>query len=168
MVLRIFGGLLFAAMRWGIVVLARTSAVLDALRDYQYKPPTDAVGEELWQVGETIGVIADDILDLRESIKRNKNSSSLKQELTTKMAEYDEMVSERDRLKDLARPLSAKLVEGGLKALLNDGLIENKHFKQVVLKVAINFNDRSLSVTGHDGTVLEANIDIERYSENAL
>lgn len=144
------------------------SAVLDALRGYQYKPPSDAVGEELWQVGEAISHIADDIIDLKESIKRNKNSPSLKQELTTKMAEYDELVAERDRLKDLARPLSAKLVEGGLKALLNDGLIDNKHFKQVVLKVAINFNDRSLTVTGHDGTVLEANIDVERYLENAL
>lgn len=144
------------------------SAVLDALRDYQYKPPSDAVGEELWQVGEVISSVADDIIDLKESIKRNKNSPSLKKELTTRMAEYDEMVSKRDRLKELARPLSAKLVEGGLKALLNDGLIDNKHFKQVVLKVAINFNDRSLAVTGHDGTVLEANIDVGRYLEIAL
>lgn len=144
------------------------SAVLDALRDYQYKPPSDAVGEQLWQVGEAISAIADDIRDLKESIKLNNKSPSLKQELTTKMAERDEMVSEQDRLKELARPLSAKLVEGGLKALLNDGLIDNKHFKQVVRKVAINFNDRSLAVTGHDGTVLEANIDLERHLQNAL
>lgn len=135
------------------------SAVLDALRDYQYKPPSDKVGEELWQVGESISTVSDDIIDLKQSVKLNKNSPSLKQELTTKMAEYDELVVERDRLKDLARPLSAKLVEGGLKALLNDGLIDNKHFKQVVQKVAINFNSRSLAVTGHDGTVLEADID---------
>lgn len=135
------------------------TAVLEALRGYQYKPPSDAVGEQLWQVGEAIGDIADDIIDLKESIKLNNKSPSLKQELTAKMAEHDELVVERDRLKDSARPLSAKLVEGGLKALLNDGLMDNKHFKQVVRKVAINFRDRSLAVTGHDGTMLAADID---------
>ena len=72
------------------------------------------------------------------------------------------------KLRELARPLSAKLVEGGLKALLIDGLIDSKHFKQVVSKVAINFNDRTLAVTGHDGTVLETYIDVERYLGNAL
>ena len=134
-------------------------AVLEALRDYQYKPPRDAVGEKLWQVGEAISDIADDIRDLRESVKLNKHSLSLKQELNAKMVEYDEMVSEREGLKELARPLSAKLVEGGLNALLVDRLIENKHFKQVLRKVVINFRDRSLAVTGHDGTMLEVAID---------
>jgi hypothetical protein len=75
------------------------------------------------------------------------------------MLEVDEMRAEEARLKMLSRPLPAKLVEGGLRALLNDGLVDNSHFKQVVKKVEINFNERSLIVKGHDGTVLEATID---------
>lgn len=135
------------------------SAVLDALKDYQYRPPSDAVGEELWNVEEAISATVDDIRDLKDGVKRNKNSPSLRQELTAKIAEYDELTSERERLKKLARPLSAKLVEGGLRALLVDDLIDNKHFKQVIRKVTINFDERSLAVTGHDGTVLAAVID---------
>lgn len=135
------------------------NAVLDALRDYQYTPPTDEVGGELWGIGEAISALADDIRDIEESIGLNKNSPTLRKQRTKLMLKYDAMEAEQARLRQLKRPLSAKEVEGGLRALLNDGLIDNKHFKQVVRKVAINFDDRSLAVTGHDGTVLETNID---------
>lgn len=137
------------------------NAVLDALRGYQYVPPNDDVGGELWQLGEAISALSDDIIDLQDSIKLNKKSPTLRQELTTKMLEYDEMKAEHDRLKMLSRPLPAKEVEGGLRALLNDGLVDNKHFKQVIRKIEINFNERRLVVTGHDGTTLDARIDFE-------
>jgi DNA invertase Pin-like site-specific DNA recombinase len=135
------------------------NAVLEALKHYQYKPPVDEVGSDLWNVGEAISSLDDEIEDLKVSIKLNKNSPTLRQELTTKMLEVDEMRAEEARLKMLSRPLPAKLVEGGLRALLNEGLVDNSHFKQVVKKVEINFNERSLIVKGHDGTVLEATID---------
>lgn len=77
------------------------------------------------------------------------------------MLEYDELKAEEARLKMLSRPFLAREVEGGLKALLNEGLLNNKCFKQVVRKIAINFNERSLVVTGHDGTMLEEIIDVE-------
>jgi DNA invertase Pin-like site-specific DNA recombinase len=134
-------------------------AVLDALRDYQYKPPSDSVGGQLWQVGEAISALADDIRDIEESIKINKKSPSLRQELTKLMIEYDAMEAEQAGLRLLSRPHPAKEVEGGLKALFNDGLVDNKHFKKVVREVAINFNERRLLVTAHDGTMLEAEID---------
>lgn len=140
------------------------NAVLDALRDYQYKPPTDEVGSELWGIGEAISALVDEIEELKESIKLNRNSPSLKKALTDKRLEYDAMMVEQVRLKTLARPLPAKLVEGGLRALLNEGLVENKYFKQVVKRVEINFSERSLIVRGHDGTVLEAMIDFEMPS----
>jgi DNA invertase Pin-like site-specific DNA recombinase len=139
-------------------------AVLDSLSDYQYKPPSDEVGGKLWQVSEAISSLSDDIVDLQDGIKLNKKSPTLRQELTTKMLEYDEMKAEQARLKMLSRPLPAKEVEGGLRALLNDGLVENKHFKQVIRKIQINFNERSLIVTGHDGTMLDARIDFEMTS----
>ncbi len=134
------------------------SAVLEALKGYQYKPPSDEVGGKLWQVSEAISALADEIEDLQGSIKINKKSPTLRQELTKKRVEFDEMKAEQASLKMLSRPLPAKEVEGGLKALLNDRLVDNKHFKQVVRKVAINFNERSLAVTGQDGTVLEVAI----------
>lgn len=143
-------------------------AVLEALRGYQYKPPSDEVGGQLWQVGEAISALSDDIVDLQESISLNKNSPSLRQQLTKLMIEYDAMKVEQERLKMLSRPLPAKEVEGGLRALLNDGLVDNKHFKQVVRKIAINFNERNLIVTGHDGTSLEAMIDFDHYLNGAL
>jgi len=130
--------------------------VLEALRGYQYKPPADDVGSELWGIGEAINALSDDIVDLQESISLNKNSPTLRQQLTKLMIEYDVLKAEQVRLKMLSRPLPAKEVEGGLRALLNDGLVDNRHFKQVVEKVAINFNERSLIVIGHDGTTLEA------------
>ena len=134
-------------------------AVLDALKGYEYKPPSDEVGGQLWQVGEAISALADDIRDIEESIKINKRAPSLRQERIKLMENYDEMKAEQARLRTLSRPLPAKLVEGGLRALLNEGLVDNQHFKQVVKGVAINFNERSLVVTGHDGTMLEAMID---------
>lgn len=137
------------------------NAVLDALRDYQYKPPSDEVGSELWGIREAISALSDDIEDLQGSIKANKNSPTLRQQLTKLMVEYDALKTEEARLKTLSRPLPAKEVEGGLRALLNEGLVDNKHFKQVVRKISINFNERNLIVTGHDGTVLEAMIDFE-------
>lgn len=140
------------------------NAVLDALSDYQYKPPTDEIGGKLWQLDEAISSLSDDIVDLQDSIKLNKKSPTLRQELTTKILEYDEMKVEQARLKMLSRPLPAKEVEGGLRALLNDGLLENKHFKQVIRKIEINFNERSLNVTGHDGTSLDARIDFEMHA----
>ena len=139
-------------------------AVLDALRDYQYKPPSDEVGGQLWQVGEAISALADDIRDLEESIKANKMSSSLKQERRKLMAELDDMTAEQARLRKLSRPHPAKEVEGGLKALFNEGLVDNKHFTQVVRRVDIQFSERRLVVTGHDGTKLDAMIDSEVLS----
>lgn len=133
-------------------------AVLEALSDYQYKPPSDEVGGQLWQAGEAISALADDIRDIEESIKINKKSPSLKQERIKLMEEYDEMEAEQARLRQLSRPYSAKEVEGGLKALFNDGLVNNKHFKQVIKKIAINFSERRLVVTAHDGTMLDAMI----------
>jgi DNA invertase Pin-like site-specific DNA recombinase len=141
------------------------SAVLSALSDYQYKAPSDLVGGQLWQIGEAISAMADEIADLKATIKLNRSSSSLKQRLTALMVEYDEMKSEQSRLRDLRRPVSAKEVEGGLKALLNDGLIDNKHFKQVVRSVAINFNERTLFVTAHDGSTLTSDIGSLHKSE---
>jgi DNA invertase Pin-like site-specific DNA recombinase len=143
-------------------------AVLEALRDYQYKPPADDVGSELWGIGEAVSALSDDIIDLQESISLNKNSPTLRQQLTKLMIEYDALKAEQARLKMLSRPLPAKEVEGGLRALLNDGLVDNKHFKQVVRKVAINFDERSLTVTGHDGTTLEAMIDFDHYLKGAI
>lgn len=134
-------------------------AVLMALRGYQYAPPKDDVGSELWQVGEAISCLSDDIIELQDSVRLNKNSPSLRKELTAKMLEYDELKADEVRLKMLARPFLAKEVEGGLRALLIDDLVNNKSFKQVVRKIAINFNERSLVVTGHDGTMLEEKID---------
>jgi DNA invertase Pin-like site-specific DNA recombinase len=142
--------------------------VLEALKDYQYVPPSDAVGGQLWQVGEAISALADDIEVLRGSIKVNKNSPSLRQELTKLMAEYDELTAEQARLRGLSRPIPAKLVEGGLRALLIDGLADNQHFRQVVSRVAINFNERSLVVTGHDGTMLGAMIDLDQFLKDAI
>lgn len=144
------------------------NAVIDALKDYQYKPPADEVGSELWGIGEAISALVDEIEDLKGSIKLNRNSPSLKKALTDKRVEYDEMMIEQARLKTLARPLPAKLVEGGLRALLNERLVENKYFKQVVKRIEINFNQRSLIVTGHDGTVLKAMIDIDHYLKDAI
>jgi hypothetical protein len=143
-------------------------AVLEALRDYQYKPPTDDVGSELWGIGEAVSALSDDIIDLQESISLNKNSPTLRQQLTKLMIEYDALKAEQAKLKMLSRPLPAKEVEGGLRALLNDGLVDNKHFKQVIRKVAINFDERSLIVTGHDGTTLEAMIDFDHYLKGAI
>lgn len=143
-------------------------AALEALRDYQYSPPSDMVGGRLWQVGEAISALADDIKDLQGSIKLNKGSPSLRQELSKLMLEYDEMKAEQARLKQLSRPLPAKEVEGGLKALFKDGLVENKSFKQVILKVAINFNERRLVVTTHDGANLEAAIDSDQLLKDAI
>jgi hypothetical protein len=134
-------------------------AVLEALKDYQYKPPSDEVGGKLWQVAEAISALADDIEDLQGSIKLNKKSPSLRQELSRMRVEYDSLKDEQTSLRQLSRPHPAKEVEGGLKALLNDRLGDNKSFKQVVRKVAINFNERRLVVTAHDGTMLEAVID---------
>ena len=142
--------------------------VLEALRDYQYVPPSDRVGGQLWQVGEAISALADDIEALRGSIKVNKNSPSLRQELTKLMAEYDQLKAEQARLRELSRPIPAKLVEGGLRALLIDGLVDNQHFRQVVSRVAINFNERSLVVTGHDGTMLGAMIDLDQFLKDAI
>lgn len=144
------------------------NAVLDALKDYQYKPPADDVGSELWGIGEGISALADEIEDLRGSIKLNKNSPTLKKELTEKMIDYDAMKAKQADLKTLSRPLPAKLVEGGLRALLNEGLVDNTHFKQVVKRVEINFNDRSLLVRGHDGTMLKAMIDVDHYLKDAI
>ena len=143
-------------------------AVLDALRDYQYKPPSDEAGGKLWSIAEAISALADDIENLQESIKANKKSPSLRQELTKLMAEYDALRAEQANLRQLSRPLPAKLVEGGLKALLIDGMVNNTHFKQVVSKVAINFNERRLVVTGHDGTMLEAMIDVDQFLKDAI
>jgi DNA invertase Pin-like site-specific DNA recombinase len=142
--------------------------VLDALRDYQYKPPSDEVGGQLWQVGEAIGTLANDIQDVQDSIKANKKSPSLRQELSRLMAEYDVLTAEQASLRQLSRPLPAKLVEGGLRALLIDGLVDNQHFKQVIRRIAINFNERSLIVTGHDGTTLEAMIDLDQFLKDAI
>ncbi len=135
------------------------NAVLDALRSYQYQPPSDDIGGQLWQVSEAISFLGDEIVDLQESVKLNRTSTTLRQELTSKMLEYDEMRSEQTKLKMLARPLPAKEVEGGLKALLTEKITDNKHFKQVIRKVAINFHERSLIVHGHDGTTLKSDID---------
>jgi len=143
-------------------------AVLEALRDYQYKPPTDEVGGQLWQVAEAISSLDDDIEDLEESIRVNKKSPSLKQELSKMRVEYDLLKAEQASLRELSRPLPAKLVEGGLRALLNEGLVDNQHFKQVVKGVAINFNERSLVVTGHDGTQMEVMIDFDHYLKGAI
>jgi DNA invertase Pin-like site-specific DNA recombinase len=139
-------------------------AVLDALRDYQYKPPSDEVGGQLWNIAQAISALDDDIEDLKGSIKANKHSPSLRQELTKLMAEYDVLTAEQEKLRQLSRPLPAKLVEGGLRALLIDGLVDNQHFKQVIRGIAIDFKERSLVVTGHDGTMLEAMIDSEILS----
>jgi DNA invertase Pin-like site-specific DNA recombinase len=135
--------------------------VLDALRDYEYKPPSDEVGGQLWQVGEAISALADDIRDIEERIKINKKSPSLKQERIKLMEEMDVLEAEQASLRQLKRPHPAKEVEGGLKALFNDRLLDNKHFKQVVRKIAINFSERRLVVTTHDGTMLDARIDFE-------
>lgn len=140
------------------------NVVLEALKGYQYKPPADDIGSELWNLGEAMSSLEEEIVDLKGSIKLNKNSPTLRQELTSKMLEFDEMRAEEARLKALSRPLPAKLVEGGLRALLNEGLVDNKYFKQVVEKVEINFNERSLLVRGHDGTELEAMIDLDMNS----
>lgn len=134
-------------------------AVLEALRDYEYKPPSDKVGGRLWQVGEAISALADDIRDIEESIKINKKSPSLKQERIKLMEEYDVLMGEQAGLRQLSRPIPAKEVEGGLKALFKDDLVDNKSFKQVVVRVAINFSERRLVVTTHDGTKLGADID---------
>jgi|UniRef100_UPI004048A005 DNA invertase Pin-like site-specific DNA recombinase len=139
-------------------------AVLVTLGGYQYAPPKDDVGGELWQVGEAISFLSDDIIELQDSIKVNKNSPTLRQELTAKMLEYDKYKTEEARLKMLSRPFLAREVEGGLRALLIDGLVDNKSFKQVVRKIAINFNERSLVITGHDGTMLEEMIDLNNVS----
>jgi DNA invertase Pin-like site-specific DNA recombinase len=136
-------------------------AVLDALRGYQYVPPRDDVGSELWGIGEAISALSDDIEDLRGSIKVNKNSSSLRQALTAKMLEMDEMKTEQARLKQLSRPLNAKLVEGAIIALLRDGLIDNQRLRQAIARVNIDFNSRSLEVVGHEGTKLDAMIDFK-------
>jgi hypothetical protein len=136
-------------------------AVLDALRGYEYVPPRDDVGSELWGIGEAISALADDIEDLRGSIKVNKNSPSLRQALTAKMLEMDEMKTEQARLKQLSRPLNAKLVEGAIIALLRDGLVDNQRLRQAIARVNIDFNNRSLEVVGHEGTMLGARIDFE-------
>lgn len=139
-------------------------AALEALRDFQYKPPSDAVGGQLWQIGEAISVLSDDIEDLKGSIKINKTSPSLRQELTRLMEEHDALMEEQASLRQLSRPHSAKEVEGGLKALFNDGLVDNTHFKKVVREIAIDFNERRLVVTAHDGNKLDAMIDSEVLS----
>jgi DNA invertase Pin-like site-specific DNA recombinase len=133
--------------------------VLEALKGYEYKPPSDDVGGQLWQVGEAISALADDIRDIEDSIKVNKKSPSLKQERMKLKMEMDELLAEQARLRQLSRPHPAKEVEGGLKALFNEGLVDNNHFSKVISRVEINFNERSLVVTGHDGTMLEAEID---------
>jgi len=134
-------------------------AVLEALRGYKYVPPRDEVGSELWQVGEAISSVADDIRDIEESIKTNKKSPSLRQALTAKMLEIDALTAEQARLKQLSRPLNAKLVEGAITALVRDGLVENQLLRQAIARVNINFNRRSLEVIGHEGTMLVANLD---------
>ena len=142
--------------------------VLEALRDYQYQPPSDEGGGQLWQVGEAISALTDDIRDLEESINVNKMSSSLKQERRKLMAELDALTAEQARLRKLSRPLPAKEVEGGLKALFTEGLVDNKHFTQVVQRVDIHFSERRLVVTGHDGTMLEGGIDSDRLLKDAI
>lgn len=140
------------------------ATVLDALRDYQYVPPSDAVGGQLWHVAEAISALTDYIRDIEESIKINRTSPSLRQERIKLKVEMDELIAEQARLRQLSRPIPAKLVEGGLKALLTDGLIDNQHFRQVVSRIEINFSERSLVVTGHDSTKLDAMIDSEVLS----
>lgn len=134
-------------------------AVLEALRGYDYVPPRDDVGSELWGIGEAISTLADEIRDIEDSIKINKTSSSLKQERMKLKVEMDNLVAEQARLKQLSRPLNAKLVEGAIVALLKDGLVDNQRLRQAIARVNIDFNSRSLEVVGHEGTKLEAEID---------
>lgn len=135
------------------------SAVLTALLGYQYSPPKDDVGGELWNLDMERGFLVDDARLMDDEIKANRGNTEAKKRLTELLAEMSVIDAKMAKLEELGRPVPAKEVEGGLKALLNDGLVDNKHFKQVVRKVAINFNERRLVVTGHEGTVLEAQID---------
>lgn len=143
-------------------------AVLEALRNYQYSPPTDDIGGQLWALGHAISNVADEISDLKDDLKRNRSSAMLKQRLTASMVELDSLNSEQARLRALARPLTVKEVEEGIEALLVDSRLENKYFKQVVRRIAIDFTQRSLVITGHDGTTLQAEIEDSIDVTNAL
>jgi DNA invertase Pin-like site-specific DNA recombinase len=111
------------------------ATVIMALNSYQYSPPKDFAGEQLWNLGEAASFLADEIRELKSDIKKNKASKHLKREL------------------------SEKLIEGSLKAILKDGEMENAHFRTIIKRVEIDFNTRKLIVLGHDGRGIEGSID---------
>lgn len=135
------------------------SAVLTVLNQYQYQPPKDTVGGELWELEHERDFLVDDARDMDDAIKANRNNTEAKKRLTVLLAEISAIDAKIAKLNELSRPISAKLVEGSLNALLRDRLKDNKYFKQAIKQVVINFNDRSLRVVGHDGSGLESMID---------
>lgn len=135
------------------------SAVLTALNQYQYQPPKDTVGGELWELEHERDFLVDDARDMDDAIKANRNNTEAKKRLTALLVQISEVSAKLAKLKEMTRPISAKLVEGSIVALLRDHQKDNKHFKQALRQVVINFNDRSLKVIGHDGSELEAMID---------
>lgn len=135
------------------------SAVLRALHDYQYAPPKDDVGGELWQLDHERGFLADDARDMADEIRVNRGNTEARKRLTELLAEMSAIDDKMAKLKELGRPLNAKLVEGAIMALLRDDLIDNQRFRQAIARVNIDFNSRELEVVGHEGTVLEAAID---------
>ena len=135
------------------------SAVLQALYGYQYVPPKDDVGGELWNLDQERGFLVDEARDMADAIKANRGNTEAKKRLTELLGEMSVIDAKMAKLKELGRPLNAKLVEGAIMALLRDDLIDNQRFRQAIARVNIDFNSRSLEVVGHEGTVLEAMID---------
>lgn len=135
------------------------NAVLTALHGYQYVPPKDDVGGELWELDIERDFLADDARDMADEIKANRGNTEARKRLTELLGEMSDIDAKIAKLKELGRPLNANLVEGAIMALLRDDLRGNQLFRQAIARVNIDFNSRSLEVVGHEGTVLEAGID---------
>lgn len=135
------------------------SAILTALHGYQYVPPKDNVGGELWELVRERDFLTDDARDMDDEIKANRGNTQARKRLNELLSEMSVVDAKIAKLKELGRPLNAKLVEGAIVALLRDDLIDNQRFRQAIARVNIDFNNRSLEVVGHEGTILEAYID---------
>jgi DNA invertase Pin-like site-specific DNA recombinase len=135
------------------------NAVLTALMGYQYVPPKDDVGGELWQLDQERGFLVDDARDMDDAIKANRGNIEARKRLAELLNEMSVIDDKMAKLEELGRPLNATLVEGAIMALLRDDLIDNQRFRQAIARVNIDFNSRTLEVIGHEGTVLEARIE---------
>lgn len=134
------------------------SEVKSALIQTQYEEPKDDIGKQLHQLEWTLMGLDDIYQELVLEVKNNRDNTIAKLKLSEITRDINEIHQKIKELREAKRPLAIRQVEGARLAILNDGIDSNSNFRLAIRRIDINFDDREIVVTGHDGKVVSAHI----------